>query len=280
MKKYFALAACVAAAFVIVRAQETAALPIEAEATVRAATSQNNPDLLDQAAAGYTKLYKYDVAQTLLVAALALRGEISGEQSGSFATGLVKLGDLAVARRQFDAADQYYARAIALGDRAETTPALLYMGIKAYRAKNYLAAEGFLERIVAIDPKGPKAGPALMWLGNVRQRNESFIDNVAATLKGQPIDPQMAADAQSFYQRALAVEDPHSFDAVDTMRNYASLLRRMGRLDEAAAMEAASKDAHPQMSAAKPMTNGVYRVGNGVTAPALLLKTEPEYTQE
>jgi TonB family protein len=28
------------------------------------------------------------------------------------------------------------------------------------------------------------------------------------------------------------------------------------------------------------MPNGVYRVGNGVTAPSLLMKVEPQYTQE
>jgi len=139
------------------------------------------------------------------------------------------------------------------------------MGIKAYRAKNYGAAQGFLEQLIAIDPKGPKAGPALMWLGNVRQR-----------------DPKGAADAESFYQRALAVEDPKSLDASDTLRNYASLLKQTGRLDEAAAMETRSREALQGASKAAPhgTPSGVYRVGNGVTAPSLVGKVEPQYTQE
>jgi len=265
MKKYFALAATVAAAFMVIRAQEPAGLPVEAEATIRAATSQKNPDLLDKAAAGYARTHKYDVAQKLLESALAIRGDASGNQSGSYAAGLVKLGDLAVERRQFDQADAYYAKAIALGNNQEAVPALLYMGIKAYRAQNYTAAQGFLENLIAIDPKGTKAGPALMWLGNIRQR-----------------DPLGAADAESLYQRALGVEDPHSFDAADTLKNYASLLKRQGRLDEAAAMETRAGEALQATRVQKPaaMANGVYRVGNGVTAPSLLAKVEPQYTEE
>jgi TonB family protein len=262
MKKYFALAATVAAAFMIIHAQETTGLPVEAEATIRAAESQKNPDLLDKAAAGYARMHKYDVAHRLLESGLALRGETAGNPSASYAEGLVKLGDLAVEQRQFDQADQYYAQAIAQGDRVEITPALLYMGIKAYRAQNYLAAQGFLERIVAIDPQGPKAGPALMWLGNVRQRDWTGL-----------------AEAEQLYQRALGVENPKSLDAVDTMRNYASLLKRMGRFDEGAALEARSREPHDQPKANMP-ANGVYRVGPGITPPALLYKTEPQYTQE
>jgi TonB family protein len=272
MKKYFALAATVAAAFMIIHAQETTpqetrGLPVEAEATIRAAESQKNPDLLDKAAAGYARMHQYDAAHKLLESALALRGETAGAQSASYAEGLVKLGDLAVEQRQFDQADQYYAQAIALGDRVEITPALLYLGIKAYRAQNYLAAQGFMERIVAIDPQGPKAGPALMWLGNVRQRDWLRLG---------------FTDAEQFYQRALGVEDPKSLDAVDTMRNYASLLKRMGRFDEAAAMETRSQEARSGQAkpAANVLPNGVYRVGPGITAPALLQKTPVQYTEE
>jgi TonB family protein len=282
MKKYFALAATVAAAIMIIQAQdvtfrapatgqpqEVAGLPADAEATIRAAVSQKNPDLLEAAAAGYAKLHKYEAAQKMLESALAIRGDAAGTQSGSYATGLVKLGDLAAERRQFDQADTYYAQAIALGDRTEITPALLYMGIKAYRAQNYDAAQGFLERIVAIDPQGPKAGPALMWLGNIRQRGMfGWLGS---------------ADAEALYQRALGVEDPKSLDAVDTMRNYASLLRRMRRPEEADAMEARAREAQTGRNTAKAATvlpNDVYRIGPGIKPPSLLQKVEPQYTEE
>jgi TonB family protein len=281
MKKYFALAATLAAAFMIIRAQETPGLPVEAQATMRTAASQKSPVLLDQAAAGYAKMHRYDVAQRLLENALAIRGEASGNTSAAYAEGLVKLGDLAAERRQFDEADTYYAQAIALGNYPEIAPALLYMGIKSYRAQNYLAARGFLERILSLDPRGPKAGPALMWLGNVVQRSEPGFVSRALGLAGLESAQQGDADAETLYQRALALEDPKSFDAMDTMRNYAALLKRMGRLDESAAMEARAREAHPEMSPkTTTLPEGVYRVGNGISAPSLLSKVEPQYTQE
>src|ERR1051326_6448016 len=128
MKKYFALAAITAAAFLAMRtrAQENTGLPLEAEATIRAATAQRSPELLDTAAAGYAKLHKYEVAQKLLETSLALRGDASGAGSASYAAGLVKLGELAVERRQFADADKVYAQAVALGDRPEVSTALLY----------------------------------------------------------------------------------------------------------------------------------------------------------
>jgi TonB family protein len=267
MKKYFALAATVAAAIVIIRAQETTGLPMEAEATIRAAASQKNPAMLDKAAAGYAGLHQYDVARQLLEKALSIRGGADGAQSGSYAEGLVKLGDLAVQERQFDQAETFYGQVIALGDRPEIAPALFYMGIKAYRARDYAAAQGFLERLVAVDPQGPKAGAALMWLGTVRQR-----------------DPDGLSAAEMLYQRALGVEDPKSLDAVDTMRNYATLLKRMGRFEEAAAMDQRSRagEISPTDHQNRPnmLPNGVYRVGPGITPPSLLDKSEPQYTQE
>jgi TonB family protein len=267
MKKYFMLAAAVAAAIVIIRAQETTGLPMEAEATMRAAASQKNPALLDKAAAGYAGLHQYDVARQLLDKALSIRVEAEGTGSASYAEGLVKLGDLAVQQRQFDQAETYYAQAIALGDRREIAPALFYMGIKAYRARDYQAAQGFLERIVATDPQGAKAGPALMWLGNIKQH-----------------DPDGTAQAEMLYQRALGVENPKSLDAVDTMRNYATLLKHMGRFEEAAAMDQRSRageiDPVDHQNRPNMLPNGVYRVGPGVTPPALLQKSEPQYTEE
>src|SRR5262249_53710945 len=158
-------------------------------------------------------------------------------------------------------ADTYYAQAIASGNYPEIAPALLYMGIKSYRAQNYLASRGFLERILALDPQGPKAGPALMWMGNVVQRSEpGFAAKAYQSALGlvglgnaQQGDSQLA-DAEILYQRALALEDPNSFDARDTMRNYAALLKHMGRLEEASAMDARSREAQPKMS---PKTTGL-----------------------
>ena len=76
-----------------------------------------------------------------------------------------------------------------------------------------LAAEGFFERVLKIDPKRA-AG---------RTRPE-----LAATMRRRR---RTRPDAESqLYKQALAVENPNSLEAADTLRKYSMLLRRQGRL--------------------------------------------------
>ena len=183
----------------------------------------------------------------------------------SEAANLIRLGEEAAKRGQYEQADTLYAKAASLGERPEITPALLYLGIRALGSGNRLAAEGFFERLLRIDPKGPQAGPALSWLGTMRLQ-----------------DP---AEAESLYKQALEIEKPGSLDAADTVRNYTALMRRLGRLDEATALEVQTREARSAAAPAPPaqpraLPAGVYRVGDGITAPKLLSKTEPQYTEE
>ena len=85
------------APFAAIRAQDTPKpIPPDVDATIRAALSQKNHQILDQAAEGFEKLRNYDVAQALLQSSLEIRGQVSGEGSAAYAAGLVKIGDLAV----------------------------------------------------------------------------------------------------------------------------------------------------------------------------------------
>jgi TonB family protein len=197
---------------------------------------------------------KYVIGAALIAASaiIVIRAQETPAPSPTDAIGLVKAGDAAMAKRNIPLANQYYAQAVALGDRPEVAPALYQLGVQAYRQVNYLAAEGFFERLLAIDPAGPNAGRALTWMGNIKARS-----------------PETFADAEALYRRALTIEDPSSLDSVDTLRNLAALLKHLGRTEEAAAIQP-----KPQLAA------GVYRVGEGITAPILLYKTEPQYTVE
>jgi periplasmic protein TonB len=68
---------------------------------------------------------------------------------------------------------------------------------------------------------------------------------------------------------------------------YAQMLRRQGKADEAAELEKKSSDtrkAVPRVTTGvsgntAPSGGGVYRVGGGVTAPMLVFKREPEYSE-
>ena len=184
------------------------------------------------------------------------------------AAALVKAGDAAVAARHFDQADLYYAQAAALPDSAATEPALLYLGLKAYRLGNPQAAEAFFQRLLAIDQTSPLAGRALTWMGVMRGR-----------------DTATSAEAETFYQRALAVENPASIDAADTLKNYASLLARLNRTVEAAALEQRAREVQSRshegrQAKQQTLPAQVYRMTDGMTPPKLLSKVEPAYTEE
>ena len=157
------LAALLVAPFAAVRAQEQPplTLPPEVDATIRAANSQKNHEILEHAAAVYENLRKYETAQALLESALAIRGEVSGQQSAAYAAGLVKLGDLEAKRSRPAEALAFYTKAVSLGDRPEVASALVYMGMRAYGKRDYAQATDLLQRAINVAPSGPQAGPAL-----------------------------------------------------------------------------------------------------------------------
>jgi TonB family protein len=236
------------------------------DATIRAAATQKNHEILDRAAAAYLNLSRFDTAQKLLENSLAIRGETSGATSASYAAGLVKLGDLEVKRHRAEEALAFYTKAVSLGDRPEVSPALFYLGLKAYGNGDYSPAEDYFQRLLNVDPQGPKAGPALTSIAGIRQNQ-----------------PGRQAEAELLYQKAIAVESPKSYELADTLASYATFLGREGRLEESKQKYARSTEVRASVGG-KPesvvSSSNVYRVGNGVTAPALLLKVEPEYTEE
>jgi TonB family protein len=257
------LAVVLAAPFAAIRAQDRSAqaVPPEIDATIRAANAQKNHEILEHAAAAYEELRKFEAAKTLLESALAIRAETAGQQSAKYAAGLVKLGDLAVQARNFGEAESFYNKAIALGDRPEVASALFYM---AYRQRYPAQTYEMLERAVRLAPEGRDAGQAFAWMAAFRERQ-----------------PDGLAEAESLYQRALRIHEAKSADAANTMVLYSRLLRNQSRNAEAEALDLQAKQIREASAGDKiqPRPEGVYRVGGGVSAPALLHKVEPAYTE-
>jgi len=83
-------------------------------------------------------------------------------------------------------------------------------------------------------------------------------------------------EAELFYQKAVAADPTNG----QILINYAGLLRRQRRLDEAEQMEANGRELARGNTETAVNSKGVYRVGGGVSAPSLLFKTEPEYSVE
>jgi TonB family protein len=104
---------------------------------------------------------------------------------------------------------------------------------------------------------------SLTWLANLRQHDDS-------------------AGAEALFKKAMGMAQPGTVDGQEMARSYAFLMRRQGRGDEADSMEQ-TWGRITQLDAQKasaPLPAGVYKVGGGVTAPKLLQKVEPVYTEE
>jgi TonB family protein len=252
-----------------VQSQDEQAVAPEVEATIRAANNQKNHEMLEQAASAFEKLRKYSEAQKLREAALAIRGQVSGPQSLDYAVGLIQLGDLARKRGKWADAEADYAKAVAaVGDRAETASALLSLSMGAYRTHDFDKAMEYAQRARNVSPAGPQMGKAMTWIGQIREKQEGG-----------------AADAEALYTGALSQEDANSADAALTTEVYARFLRGQDRTSEAEIMETRAANVRKSLIAAGSPNVGLrmaaaYKVGNGTTAPKLLHKLEPEYTEE
>ena len=248
------------------RAQDAQTVPADVDATIRSAAAQKNHELLDSAAKAAEAFRQYDVAKKLLDSSLAIRAEVSGQQSADYGVGLLKLGDLERGRHNYDEAAAFYTKAVAVfGDRPEAAPALIDLGLMALLLnKNPQQAYEYFQRAQIPDPS--KASPSLMWMAVVRDRQN---------------DP---SGAEALFKQALAAEDPDSADAATTMEVYAAFLDRQSRGEEAKTLTAQAlvlRRTEAKVAEYRQTPNvSRFRVGPGVTPPTLAYKVEPEYSEE
>jgi TonB family protein len=124
------------------------------------------------------------------------------------------------------------------------------------------AYDSFQQAQVA-DPS--KAGPALMWMAIVRDRQNN------------------TADAELLFRQSWAAEYMGSEDGATTLEATASFLRRQGRDNEAKALADHAATIRQNLGTTEfRQVAGVtpLRVGGGVTPPSLAYKVEPEYSEE
>src|SRR5206468_10300899 len=109
-----------------------------------------------------------NMSKYIAVAAAVLAAFVVVRAQDTDAVKLIQSAEQAVRHAHYAEADSLYAKAASLSDRPEIAPALLYLGVRALGPGNRLAAEGFFQRVVKVDPRGPQAGPAFSWLGTMR----------------------------------------------------------------------------------------------------------------
>lgn len=266
-------AAAVAAAVLLtaplaaVRAQsQEQPLPPDVQATIRAAAAQKNHEILDNAAAAFEKIRSYDTAQRLLASSLEIRAAVAGDQSGEYAAGLVKLGDLESKRRNIGEALAFYKKAVSLGDRPETASALIALGVDAMGHKDLASAMGLFERAAAASNSDNTTGRAYMWMGLTEQTN-----------------PDHKVQVEEDYRQAIRTLDPNSSEAATALNLFARFLAKEGRDTEAeplakqATATVQKLEGQSRLQSATPKTIIVTGVA---TKPELIRKLEPSYTEE
>lgn len=243
-----------------VRAQDKQPVPTDIAQTIRTAKAERNPARLENAAAAARKLFLYDEAREALLAALALRAELSGASDPSYASVLIQLGALEQTQGRMPRAEEYYNKAIAiLGNRPEASPAWLNLGVASLVRKDYEQAIERFQRVA----EPAKAARAKMWIAVARQR-QNRVD-----------------EAEALYKSALAMQEPDSPDAAVTMELYAMMLRsQKGREEDAESWKQRAAATRKLPLAPQAAGPGVYRIGGGVTAPRLKSKVEPKYSEE
>ena len=231
------------------------------DATIRAAAAQKNFEMLEKIAAALEDMRQYDNAEKLLEAAVALREQLFGSQSVGYGVGVMKLAGLESKRNQPDQAVALYSKAAqVLGDRTEAVPALMVLGQNMLAKKNYQQAIDYFEKAQNLD--GAQAGPAQMWMAIVREREQN------------------AAAAETLYRSALSVESGNSAESANTLDLYARFLKNQGREDESKLMSDRATEVRRALAKPHQASANLYKIGNGVSAPKLLYKVEPAYTEE
>ncbi|HEY1242419.1 MAG TPA: TonB family protein [Bryobacteraceae bacterium] len=259
----FALAAV--APFAAIQAQDrSATLPADADATIRAATAQKNHEMLESAAKAAEVLQQYDLARRLLDSALDIRAAESSAQSVSYGVGLIRLGDLERSRGNSTEANAFYTKAVSiLGNRPEAAPPLVKLGVSTWAStKDPAQALSYFQRAQAADPA--HAGTATTWMALTQAR---------------------PADAEALFKQALSMEEIGSAEAALTMDLYSAFLNRQNRPDDAKSLQDNARSIRVALGAqAVVVRRGsgepAVRIGGGVTAPRLLSKMEPRYSEE
>lgn len=194
-----------------------------------------------------------------LEAALAQRAATSNQSGADYAQLLIQMGDLERNERRPLAAEPYYLKALeALGDRPESSRALMGLAFVKFVAMDWEVAYDYFEKAQIADSS--IAGSAKMWMALVRERQQKLDE------------------AEFLYRSALALQKEGSPAAATTMELLARLLRDQQKYAEADSLTAQIATIR-KPAVFKPAAD-VYKIGAGVSAPQLILKQEPEYTDE
>ena len=252
--------------------------PQSPSTTFRAVAMETDCTRLDAEAKVLMRRGQYDDAEKLYRRALELRQQKFGERSPEFARGLQNLAEALRATKQQVEAALLNQRAVEIQEATlgpnhpEVASTVFELGLRAHADRRYAEAEQLYQRV--LDIRTRSLGAADPGVAEVLTRMGLLNESLSK-----------AADAESFYQRAISIFETAGRETPEyalAMELYAHRLRDQNRIPEATPFEDRAKlirSAHVGRRETGQTSNAV-RVGGGVTAPRVISKVEPEYSEE
>ena len=224
----------------------------------------------------------YDKALSYYERALAIKEKAFGTNNPELASALHNLGLLNNEIGEFDTAEKLIKRALEIlegtfgSDNVRVTDSLAHLGYLYSRTERFNKAEDVYRRALTIREKElgsehPKLSKILNGLGHIYDKwaqydkaEQFFLRALDICKKNPEADPYSEADslhnlgvlyfrglgknekAEAYFKQALALEEEvygeDSEEMKGTVREYADLLRMLGRDDEAEALESLNKE--------------------------------------
>jgi TonB family protein len=154
-----------------------------------------------------------------------------------------------------------------LGNRPEAAIALIHRGSIALIGKNKSAQAAIEDFARAQTLNSGDAGESDMWMAIAQDRQGN------------------TAQADSSFQSALRKGDPNSANTATVLDLYAEFLRQQRRMSEARSIRDQSAAIRralggKALSVVQNDEEAVYKIGGEISAPVLLSKVEPDYSQD
>jgi len=224
----------------------------------------------------------YDKALSYYERALAIEEKAFGTNNPELASALHNMGLLYTEIGEFDTAEKLIKRALEIlegtfgSDHVRVTDSLAHLGYVYSRTERFNKAEDVYRRALTIREKElgsehPKLSKILNGLGLIYDKwaqydkaEQFFLRALDICKKNPEADPYSEADslhnlgvlyfrglgknekAEAYFKQALALEEEvyreDSEEMKGTVREYADLLRMLGRDDEAEALESLNKE--------------------------------------
>lgn len=234
------------------------ALPGDLDAFVRAAQADRDFERIDKMAVLAEGRRGFDAAGRLREASVAIRRHALGESSPGYGDGLIALATFEKRTGKWQEAIEHFQEAVRiLGNRPEAAPALVALGVSMGERKLDEALDYF-RRAEGVDPGYARAQ---LWIGVVQERKADIgaaeaSYRRAAQSATNPDDFLIASGLfGQFLSRNKLTDLPNPF------ADRAAAMRRVREVDP-------------------PTAANVYRVGSGVSAPVMVSKIEPSYSEE